>query len=563
MKISSKDKLFDKGATMQKLLVVPALGLLLAGCNPADGTATGVASNEGFSLYCPNVGIDDNQCVLSDPENPYANETVDNNTKYTLAAAASNERAKFYLWATAQANSQSGENQYNTALSLHQLFDDNANTAAQAQAKAAYESVLDNYYTSSSEVKVPRDFSADAMSMYTNGAIDLAYTGDSGIDDVIKATAGNGWGTGGDAAAVAWENLTAGFAANYTTLEFKVKSDAIETAGNVMVKLDNGASWPAYTGEKAFALSTYGTAIAGKTGWYQISIPVSEFDGAEDVAELLGIHTGYGNGGEIMVADVMFSGDATGNGLVGDTAADGFVYLYRTSAVANDIVATPMSMYTNGAIDVAYDGDSGYVKVAKSSAGNGWGSDAGAAAAAVAWENLAAGFAANYTTLEFKVKSDAIEVAGNVMVKLDNGGSWPNYTGEKAFALSTYGTAIAGKTGWYQISIPVSEFDGAEDVAPLLGIHTGYGNGGEIMVTDVVFTGDATGTGLVSDLEPDGFVTLHRSGSKVTNFRDLVGENLIEPATLDNLYGDSSAATTALSGMGFSYNTTTNTLTTD
>ena len=557
MKISSKDKMFDKGATMQKLLVVPALGLLLAGCNPADGTATSVASNDGFSLYCPNVGIAADQCVLSDPENPYANETVDDNTKYTLAAAATNERAKFYVWATAQANSQSGENQYNAALSLHQLFDVNANTAAQAQAKAAYESVLDNYYTSSSVVNVPTDFSVDANSMGTNGAIDLAYTDDSGINDVIKATAGSGWGA--SAAAVAWENLTAGYAANYSTLEFKVKSDVIESTGNVMVKLDNGASWPNYTGEKAFALSTYGTAIAGKTGWYQISIPVSEFDGAEDVAPMLGIHTGYGNGGEIMVADVMFSGDATGTGLVGDTAADGFVYLYRTSAVANDIVATPMSMYTNGAIDVAYDGDSGYGKVAKSSAGGGWGGDA----AAVAWENLTAGFAANYSTLEFKVKSDVIETAGNVMVKLDNGGSWPNYTGEKAFALSTYGTAIAGKTGWYQISIPVSEFDGAEDVAPLLGIHTGYGNGGEIMVTDVVFTGDATGTGLVSDLEPDGFVTLHRSGSKVTNFRDLVGENLVEPASLDNLYGTSSAATTALSGMGFSYNTTTNTLTTD
>jgi hypothetical protein len=385
MKISSKDKLFDKGATMQKLLVVPALGLLLAGCNPADGTATGVASNEGFSLYCPNVGIADNQCVLSDPENPYANETVDDNTKYTLAAAATNERAKFYVWATAQAKSQSGENQYNTALSLHQLFDDNANTAAQAQAKAAYESVLDNYYTSSSEVKVPTDFSADAMSMYTWGAIDLAYTGDSGIDDVIKATAGNGWADGGAwgaAAAVAWENLTPGFAANYTTLEFKVKSDVIETTGNVMVKLDNGALYPAYTGE--------------------LTIP-----------------------------------------------------------------------------------------------------------------------------------------------------------------LSTYGTAIPGKTGWYQISIPISEFKGAEDVAALLGIHTGYGQGGEIMVTDVVFTGDATGNGLVSDLEPDGFVSLHRSGSKVTNFRDLVGENLVEPASLDNLYGTSSAATTALSGMGFSYDTATNSLTAD
>ena len=77
MKISSKDKLFDKGATMQKLLVVPVLGLLLAGCNPADGTATGVASNEGFSLYCPNVGIAADQCILSDPENPYAGETLD------------------------------------------------------------------------------------------------------------------------------------------------------------------------------------------------------------------------------------------------------------------------------------------------------------------------------------------------------------------------------------------------------------------------------------------------------------------------------------------------------
>ena len=196
MKISSKDKLFDKGATMQKLIVVPALGLLLAGCNPADGTATGVASNDGFSLYCPNVGIAADQCVLSDPENPYANETVDDNTKKTLANAASNARGRFYVWATAQAKSQSGENQYYTALSLQELYDANANASAQAQAKLAYKSVLDNYFDASAGESTPGapisnvDLSETAFDMGTGGGVNAAYAGDSSFANAIQATPG-------------------------------------------------------------------------------------------------------------------------------------------------------------------------------------------------------------------------------------------------------------------------------------------------------------------------------------------------------------------------------------
>jgi hypothetical protein len=349
MKISSKDKLFDKGTTMQKLLVVPALGLLLAGCNPADGTATSVASNDGFSLYCPNVGIAADQCILSDPENPYAGETVDDTTKYTFANAAANARDKFYVWATAQANSQSGENQYYTALSLQQLYDANANASAQAQAKLAYKSVLDNYFDSSAGDPAPgiaisntdllwdTDFNA---SNWDTGATFDTVTTDPNFKNALQVTDTvdqnpNSWGT-----AIAFYNIAAGELAKYENLVFKLKDFAFS---NIFVKFPGAA-----TEEVSFDLATYSTSIAGSEDWSQVTIPLSSF-GSLASSDTVGIHTGYPNHDTFMITDIGFTGDATGNGLSGDDP-DGFVYLYRTSNVATDIVATPMSMYTNGAI---------------------------------------------------------------------------------------------------------------------------------------------------------------------------------------------------------------------
>ena len=120
-----------------------------------------------LNLYCENVGIADDPCVLDDPENPYATVTIiepsatDPGNKFDLFNAIpvgpSGAKAAFYLWATALAYRQSGENQYYTALALHELFDANSNAIGdegsedeliRAQALKAYRSVLDNFFGS-------------------------------------------------------------------------------------------------------------------------------------------------------------------------------------------------------------------------------------------------------------------------------------------------------------------------------------------------------------------------------------------------------------------------------
>ncbi|MFK8016700.1 MAG: hypothetical protein AB8G17_14800 [Gammaproteobacteria bacterium] len=113
-----------------------------------------------LNLNCENVGIYTESCVLTDVENPYLNATIlefdvnnpDAETKFVLAAAIpagpTGAKARFYLWATALARRASGENQYFTALALHELYDLNEDPLIRDQALKAYRSVLDNFFGS-------------------------------------------------------------------------------------------------------------------------------------------------------------------------------------------------------------------------------------------------------------------------------------------------------------------------------------------------------------------------------------------------------------------------------
>ncbi len=155
------------------LLVFTAIAV--SGCNERD-SSDGVVINNillptdvVLNLFCPDVGINDEQCVLDDPENPFAVVAVpepdqvpeDENgdplfdDKFALAAALpqgpTGAKARFYLWATALARRQTGENQWYTARALHELYDANSNLVFEDElikehARRAYRSVLDNFY---------------------------------------------------------------------------------------------------------------------------------------------------------------------------------------------------------------------------------------------------------------------------------------------------------------------------------------------------------------------------------------------------------------------------------
>lgn len=161
--------------TAYRIVLLVFTALAVGGCNERDSNDGEVINNillptdVVLNLYCPNVGINDEQCVLADPENPFAvvavpepdqvPEDEDGNPafddKFALASGLppgpSGAKARFYLWATALARRQTGENQWYTALALHELFDANSNNVFQDElirehTKRAYRSVLDNFF---------------------------------------------------------------------------------------------------------------------------------------------------------------------------------------------------------------------------------------------------------------------------------------------------------------------------------------------------------------------------------------------------------------------------------
>jgi len=145
-------------------ILLIALGAQLAGCGKSadDGedrslVALPTDDTQPLNLYCIDVGIYTETCILDDPANPYARSIVSEDTKFELDADAPSATAKFYLWATALARGAGipGENQFYVALYLHQVWASNNSEPVRLQAIRAYRSLLDNYFNSATFFEIP------------------------------------------------------------------------------------------------------------------------------------------------------------------------------------------------------------------------------------------------------------------------------------------------------------------------------------------------------------------------------------------------------------------------
>lgn len=160
---------YDAGPARPARLSALLVGLMLlaaSGCDgrsDSDGTVINqivLPTDTLLNLGCADVGINTEDCVLQDPENPFAFVPIaefdvnnpEAETKFDLAdnipAGPTGAKARFYLWATALARRASGENQWLTARALHELYDANSDPLIQQQALRAYRSVLDNFFGS-------------------------------------------------------------------------------------------------------------------------------------------------------------------------------------------------------------------------------------------------------------------------------------------------------------------------------------------------------------------------------------------------------------------------------
>ena len=234
-------KLFRKnaqssGAKIGRLAIVCSLFLIVAGCgkDSDDGDVTNtlaIPTDIVLNLFCDDIGIATETCVLDDPDNPYANipfATANppaddepgedfNRAKFALAAAvAGNPKATFYVYATAQARAPSGENQWYTARALHELY--TATVAAappgsdliKEQTIRAYRSALDNYFDSATffiagflpapppgGVAFPvmlRELTASDLAMTPGAFTPLFDPADAGNNEFIARNRMGGWG---------------------------------------------------------------------------------------------------------------------------------------------------------------------------------------------------------------------------------------------------------------------------------------------------------------------------------------------------------------------------------
>jgi hypothetical protein len=156
MKSSNRRQSLKTGVS----LLIAVLGsAVITACSDIEGgevvDETSLPLDSNITLYCEDAGIFPDPCILDDPNNPYARANVSEQTKFELNDGAPSAKSRFYLWATVLARNPSGENQYYTALSLHEVYSETLSPVIQEQTKKAYRSVLDNFFESATFFVVP------------------------------------------------------------------------------------------------------------------------------------------------------------------------------------------------------------------------------------------------------------------------------------------------------------------------------------------------------------------------------------------------------------------------
>ena len=133
--------------------------------DPIDGKGIVLPTDLSLDLACADAGIAGELCILEDPENPFRSVIIRefdvNNpgaeNKFDIANSIPRDqeyaKSRFYFWATALARRPNGENQYETAKALHELYDAQVldgfgDPNIQQQALRAYRSVLENFFGS-------------------------------------------------------------------------------------------------------------------------------------------------------------------------------------------------------------------------------------------------------------------------------------------------------------------------------------------------------------------------------------------------------------------------------
>jgi beta-glucanase (GH16 family) len=186
----------------------------------------------------------------------------------------------------------------------------------------------------------------------------------------------------------------------------------------------------------------------------------------------------------------VYSGEPDGGG--GGTGIIPEAVVYATDpAVVEDLAPPGFDNFGSGAVfDGAFAGDADYNPAFQVTSGTDYG--AGVDVGFVAFTGYAAGFAAGYGTVEFKVKVNAPGAVDKFEVKFIGGTDTP-----RTYDLATYSGSTPLGNGWYQVQIPMSDF--AANIAAnsgfLLGPQGEQAGPFTMLLTDIGFSGTAGGGG--------------------------------------------------------------------
>ena len=214
------------GSKLRQVAIVCSLLLLATGCgkDSDDGevrSAVAIPTDLVLNLYCADIGLNTETCVLDDPDNSYGrtpfitmdpdDEDAFNTAKFALANdVAGNPKATFYLYATALARAPSGENQWYTARALHELYTASGSDLIKDQTIRAYRSALDNFFDSATFFEATflgapppgglffpvliRELTAQDLAMTPTGYTPLFDQADAGNNQFAARQTLGGWG---------------------------------------------------------------------------------------------------------------------------------------------------------------------------------------------------------------------------------------------------------------------------------------------------------------------------------------------------------------------------------
>ena len=310
------------------------------------------------------------------------------------------------------------------------------------------------------------DLVATVSAFGTTSTFDGEYALDADFNPAFETISGTGYSIP-HIAQLGLIDLPAGFATGYESFSFKIKS--ADLPGNsILVKLQSGGAY----GDVSLTDTTVSTPLGN--GWYQVVLPMSGF---ADVAPAVGVvfeaqdqTTGF----SFLLTDIGFNNPTGGAGVIPDDV------IYATDpAEVIDLVATVSAFGTTSMFNDSYALDADFNPSFETISGTGYGIPHIAQLGLI---DLPAGFATDYETFSFKIKS--ADLPGNsILVKLQSGGAY----GDVSLADTTVSTPLGND--WYQVVLPMSGF---ADVAPAVGVvfeaqdqTTGF----SFLLTDIGFSG--------------------------------------------------------------------------